>query len=173
MDRVTFGKMLFDDPCAVHYKIRDNKMITSLMAWVKKMAIQCGICLSLFPRKEWEVGKWRMVAKMLYFDVAPVTHSGATFSYPTQGLWECVAHFRSAQIANRRIGKGRLQFQEVFVDGAIVRKDKIPVSELPALCKLAQEYNKKMESRYRHKHPILSMKTWMEELFGVELSEMI
>jgi hypothetical protein len=153
-----FFVALENDPYKAHKEIIANGGYPALLDWVRGVAVDHGLCLTVLPTNDRAIQRWKDIARILggklceNNDMPRITREQLT-----KGLFEMMAHFRSAH-------KFRRNGETYIRGGCMVRQDKLTEQEKETFAKLVVRYNHEMKSRSREKgFKFISLADWMKE----------
>jgi len=133
----TFYSRLHDDPYAVHVEAIKNGRLERLKAFTMRMVRMYDISLAIRPVRPKDVGKWRMIAKVLagqFVDNTDIENEHSLSGREMKGLRDMCCHIRQAHMMNTSRGK-------VMRAGSIVRPDKLDKHEHKGFVKVLSKYN--------------------------------
>lgn len=149
-----FFVALEKDPYKAHKEIIANGGYPALRDWVRGIAVDHGLTLTVLPTFDRDIQRWKDIARILGGKLCE-GGDGITITREqlTKGLWEMISHFRSAHKFHRN--------GETYIrGGCIVRSDKLTDVERGVYVKLVRAYNNEMKKRG---HKFISLSDWMKE----------
>ena len=156
-------QLLVIDPLKAHHDMVLDGDKVDLFSFVRDMAKRYNICLTVFPRWQRHVDRWKMIGKMLSDDVVlgdgcDTYHKDESFINMSQYS----AHFRSAHLVTRFSG-------QYLRGGCLVNKHLLLSAELIGFQKLVDEYNSRVKEIYSGVYEFVSIREWMQETHNVSL----
>ena len=148
-------RLLSADPLAAHREMALRGSKRDLFDFVRKIAMNYGIALVVFPKWEKHVDRWKMVANTLSDNVLfnnPTGIPDEKRAYVSKNKYK--AHFRSACLVHR----GEDEFIRL---GCLVNKEKLDRKEVIGFQRLVDEYNERVVSKFKSEYRFMSMREWM------------
>lgn len=159
MDKIAFYRALHNDPCRTHKDIVIHGGLDALRRFVRGMAVDYKLSLMLYPVRENEIAKWRIIAKMFLKEITDNSKDNVLNGWhPTenQGLFEMMPHFRNAHIMVRE-GK------KIMRSGSIVRSDKLDNKTRNILTGIQGQYNEYAKDQAKkRKIAFMPIVTWLK-----------
>lgn len=153
-----FFVALESNPYKAHKEIISNGGYPALLDWVRGVAVDHGLCLTVLPVHDKAIQRWKDIARILGGKICEgVGGVHITREQLSKGLFEMIAHFRSAH-------KFRMNGETYIRGGCMVRQDKLTEQEKQVFAKLVVRYNHEMKVRGRDKgFKFISLAEWMRE----------